>query len=172
MRIGLPVLYLIVSIASVGLYFMVTAPAPSPLLPCQQSRCPTSAPPPPSECLPEPTGQFPPLSVAPLRAETIPSLTLNVTPLASPTHLTVWTNGSGYYDVYLLNQSEYAAFAASGTGPNGTVYEVPPSSFYRDTGQVLSSVSSFELTTGTWSWVVFSWVGAHSIALNYAERMC
>jgi len=68
----------------------------------------------------------------------------------SPVRLTVWSNASATYSLYLQNQSQYSAYAENGTGENGSVHTTPPSDFYWTSGPATATNSTFQLGGGGW----------------------
>lgn len=57
--------------------------------------------------------------------------------------LTVWSNSTSLYSLYLLNNTQWDAFLANGTGPNGTLHYTPPSSYEWTSGLVHSTNDTF-----------------------------
>jgi len=64
--------------------------------------------------------------------------------------MSVWSNASGPYDVFVLTQDQYDAYAGSGTGFNGSIHNGPPGAYYWDSGPVTSANQTFLFGNGNW----------------------
>jgi hypothetical protein len=106
--------------------FAATPPAPSPTAPCSGGT------------------QYEDSAAVP------PHQTVLVGAVDGGGRLTVWSNSTTNYSLYLLNESQYEAYAAQGTGINGTVHHAPPSQFFWTSGIQTSTDNTLVLASGTW----------------------
>jgi hypothetical protein len=85
--------------------------------------------------------------------------------------LTVWSNSTTSYSLYLLTQNQYNSYAANGSGINGSVHYNPPSSFYWTSGLLTSTNNTFLFGSGTWYLMVYN-PGAASANVNVIAESC
>jgi len=85
--------------------------------------------------------------------------------------MTIWSNSSASYSLYLLTQDQYDAYAANGSGINGSVHYSPPSSFYWTSGLHTSTNNTFLFGSGTWYLMVYN-PGVASAVVNVIAESC
>lgn len=85
--------------------------------------------------------------------------------------LTIWSNSTTSYSLFLLSQDQYTSYAANGSGINGSVHYSPPSSFYWSSGLVTSTNNTFLFGSGTWYLMVYD-PGAASAIVNVISESC
>jgi hypothetical protein len=90
---------------------------------------------------------------------------------ANNTRLSIWSNSSSTYDVFVLTQGQYSSFGANGTGPNGSVHFGPPSSYYWSSGEVTSTNHTLLLGLGVWYTLIFN-PGSTEITVEFAAVSC
>jgi hypothetical protein len=85
--------------------------------------------------------------------------------------MTVWSNSTVSYSLFLLTQNQYDSYAANGSGINGSVHYSPPSSFYWTSGLHTSTNNTFLFGSGTWYLMVYN-PGAASANVNVIAESC
>lgn len=72
-----------------------------------------------------------------------------------PSRLSIWSNSTAIYSLYLLTESQYDSYQGNGTGFNGSIHTSPPSSYYWRAVDVSASNDTLILGTGAWALLVY-----------------
>ena len=85
--------------------------------------------------------------------------------------LSIWSNSSSTYSLFLLTQDQYGSYAVNGSGANGSVHYGPPTSYYWTSGPVTSTNNTFLFGNGTWDLLVYN-PGSSAATVNIESASC
>jgi hypothetical protein len=86
--------------------------------------------------------------------------------------MTVWSNASAAYALYVQDQAEYSAYAANGSGINGTVHPSPPTSFFWTSGSATTTNNTLLLASGTDWYLLVSNPQSVPLTVNLHTEFC
>jgi len=85
--------------------------------------------------------------------------------------LTIWSNSTARYSLYLLTQNQYDSYAMNGSGINGSVHYHPPADFYWSIGPTTLTNNTFLFGIGSWYLMVYN-PGATDAIVNVIAESC
>jgi hypothetical protein len=85
--------------------------------------------------------------------------------------MTIWSNSTASYSLFLLTQNQYDSYATNGSGINGSIHYGPPSNFYWTTGPTTLTNNTFLFQSGTWYLMVYN-PGTADAIVNVIAESC